>query len=338
MSTSNDNQTIKQTAREWLVRLYADTPDEETKTAFRNWLEQDQAHHQAFLQAETLWNDVGLADLSPDTLSLAEDKNQDKAPEAKSTNRFWPTTIAASVAGFFVATFLTLATQPEGIDYSTKVGEQRTISLTDGSEVTLGAETSMHVVMSSDERLILLKQGQARFDVTHNPQAPFTVDVANTTVKVLGTTFDIRLGENKADVSVMDGNVGVRTTKAGNFASIIHNLVDEPAPLKVLHKGQRVSANFEGKMSPISAFSTQAGSDWTQGRFVYDGAALAEIIKDINRYRSEKISIQNPKIKQLKITTSFNISQADQVLEGLAMTQSLRLEKTPEGVELTDNP
>lgn len=333
MSTSVEQNKINQAAREWLVRLYADSPDDELKADFIAWLESDTAHHAAFINAEALWNESGFAELSEQTLSLATTSSVKHEEQKKQSNYFWPTTLVASIAAIFVSVFLLISTSTEAINYMTAIGEKNSITLSDGSQLTLGADTSINVIISSDERLVILEKGQVRFEVTHNPEAPFTVATANTQVSVLGTTFDVRLGGEIIDVSVREGTVAVMERDTQSFTEALSNLWNEQGQ-QTLKAGEHISADLTGHLNTKTEFSLQGNADWTNGRFVYDGVALSEIIEDINRYRNDKIIIHPTDVKQLKITTSFNINQADQVLEGLALAQSLKLVKTSQGLEI----
>jgi len=76
--------------------------------------------------------------------------------------------------------------------YSTGVGERRTLTLADGSVVTLDARSRIQVKYRDRERLIDLDQGQARFDVAKDPARPFRVSAAGReTVLAFGTQFNV---------------------------------------------------------------------------------------------------------------------------------------------------
>ncbi len=80
-------------------------------------------------------------------------------------------------------------------DHRTAIGERRTIALQDGSEVELGAATAINVSFSTNERRIKLLAGEAFFTVAKDPSRPLIVAAGNGEVKVLGTSFDVKVAD-----------------------------------------------------------------------------------------------------------------------------------------------
>ena len=133
---------------------------------------------------------------------------------------------------------------------------------------------------------------------------------------MLGTTFSVRQGEQSIDVAVLSGEVTVSAAADGRRGE--H---------RELRGGQRVSADTSGALGEIGTVDEQAELGWLEGRLFYDGTPLIEVVHDLNSYRREKIRIVDPELEDLRITTSFRAEQADQVLDGLALTQPLRVEQ-----------
>jgi transmembrane sensor len=71
--------------------------------------------------------------------------------------------------------------------YATGFGEQRVITLADGSVVSLNTESALKVDLSSSRRAITLLKGEAFFRVAHDPSRPFEVLARKATVKAVGT-------------------------------------------------------------------------------------------------------------------------------------------------------
>ncbi len=89
-------------------------------------------------------------------------------------------------------------------------GVKSTISLTDGSKVWLNADSKIQFpkVFTGNTREVYLS-GEAFFEVATNPSRPFIIHLANGTVKVLGTSFNIRAYDNEKiiEASVATGKV-----------------------------------------------------------------------------------------------------------------------------------
>ena len=81
--------------------------------------------------------------------------------------------------------------------------EIRKVRLNDGTFVTLNSNSFLNVpeVFSKNERSVYLS-GEAYFEVAHDKKSPFYVKTNNTTVKVLGTKFNVTAWDEDTDVTV----------------------------------------------------------------------------------------------------------------------------------------
>lgn len=113
---------------------------------------------------------------------------------------------AAACLAIFATPALLLRAQA---DHLTGVSELRTVKLDDGSTVNLNASSAIAVNYAQGQRHIRLLQGTAYFEVTPDPDRPFTVAAGDVETTVLGTGFEVRLGDESADVAVRHGRVRV---------------------------------------------------------------------------------------------------------------------------------
>lgn len=75
--------------------------------------------------------------------------------------------------------------------YGTGIGEQRSITLSDGSIIELNAHSKVRVAFHDRERDLELLEGQALFRVAKNRNRPFVVHAGGTSVRAVGTQFDV---------------------------------------------------------------------------------------------------------------------------------------------------
>jgi transmembrane sensor len=99
--------------------------------------------------------------------------------------------------------------------YSTDIGEQRTLALTDGSTVELNARTKIRVAYTDQTRTIELLEGQALFKVAKDPNRPFVVGSDGTRVRAVGTQFDVYKKSNGTQVTVVEGRVALTVPASG---------------------------------------------------------------------------------------------------------------------------
>jgi transmembrane sensor len=118
--------------------------------------------------------------------------------------------------------------------FQTKVGEQRSVVLADGSRVTLNTASKIEVRLQADHRVVQLLQGEALFEVAHDAQRPFDVHAGHVVVRAVGTQFDIDRRATRTVVTVVEGRVAMLA--AGSRTS---NLRMDAAPARVQSPAHR---------------------------------------------------------------------------------------------------
>ena len=91
--------------------------------------------------------------------------------------------------------------------FATAVGERADHRLSDNSVVHLNADSKIAMRYSPAARDLSLEQGEALFEVTHDPARPFRVAVQAATVTAVGTVFDVDLVDKAVEVRVFKGTV-----------------------------------------------------------------------------------------------------------------------------------
>src|ERR1700728_2382423 len=207
MTTKSDEQ-IKATARDWLLRLSLESPTELERAQCAAWCAEDPRHAAAYRRFESIWLDAAsLEELGP--LATVPSARGSWWRSVRTNFEVHPLRWAAG-AGLTMAIigialwFLLTPTY-----YATQIAEVRDIRLPDGSEVTLGAHSSLSVAFRLHERRVSLTSGIAFFSVTKNPSRPFIVRVGDKEVRVVGTKFEVRRDPTAMRVSVMQGTVEV---------------------------------------------------------------------------------------------------------------------------------
>ena len=97
---------------------------------------------------------------------------------------------------------------------STQVGEVRRLTLDDGSALALNTSSVLQVKFAADERRIVLRQGEASFQVAHDEDRPFVVQAGDVSVRAVGTAFSVRMRQQELEVVVTEGVVEVLVREA----------------------------------------------------------------------------------------------------------------------------
>ena len=118
------------------------------------------------------------------------------------------------------------------------------MTLADGSVVDLAPESELVVRYRSRERLIALNHGEALFHVAKNPGRPFIVQAALTSVRAVGTVFNVERGDQGVSVTVVEGRVAVSQQMAPHAA---HSTAESAASALSLGADEQVSISPAGR-------------------------------------------------------------------------------------------
>ncbi len=207
----------------WTVRLDADDVTFEEQQLFLQWLEADPRNRLAFEEAEDLWS--GLSELPAESAQRLRSyaylpvSRLDWGKITGGIRRFFSglsgfsawavATTAVAVTVLAVGLFYYLS-PPEPVEYQTATGEQKTVTLEDGTEIHLNTKTKIAVRMTKDMRSVSFISGEAFFSVARGPDWPFVIDTGNGEIRVVGTQFDVyKNSSNDVTVSVIKGIVKV---------------------------------------------------------------------------------------------------------------------------------
>lgn len=304
---SGDEDLIDEQAAAWFARLRAENVTGEEKAAFARWLAQDFAHRQAFDEVSMLWGDARLKQV----LSEAETKSTEFSRLKKKT-RPSPRlllAVAASLALLFVFR-VELAVLFQA-DYATKVGEQKTVRLEDGSSVTLNTDSALAVTMQGDQRTIELLKGEAFFDVQPDAGRPFIVHGEHSITHVLGTRFFVHKKGRSDEVKVLSGRVEV--TDGQRWRQSV-----------VLRDGDAVSVDRDGH-GETGRLDTKLTTSWLDGYLVFEDMSLGDVIEQVQRYRNGLVIFKDNSLRELKINGRINLRDSAHILETVEKTLSVKI-------------
>ena len=226
----------------------------------------------------------------------------------------WQVGLAASAIAVGAFAWLLLG-RTSSAEYSTRVGEQLTVALADGSTVLLNTDSDVRVVLSGHLRRIELVRGEALFSVSHDPARPFEVHALRGVTTAVGTQFDVELTRAGAAVSVLEGTV---TVGAGGAATTA-------APVAVT-AGSGVGYTQQGAVSQLRPAEVNRIQGWRSQRIVFNDIALDTALAEYNRYTHVPIVLGNPALGSRHINGVFHIGDEAAFLS--AMEQGLHLKAT----------
>lgn len=209
---------------------------------------------------------------------------------------------------------------------ATAQGEMHTLSMRDGTRLDIGAMTALRMVETSKVRQVFLATGDARFNVTKDPNRPFLVATAFGRVAVIGTTFSISVTPSSMLVAVAEGMVGVRADRHALYGGLPEPLASGDA--LVLKQGDAVAVGDNG-MGPIGQIAPATVGAWREGWLIFNRDDLLTAVTRWNHYTKDIIRVRESDrhaLQNLRITGSFTFADQAAFLEGLPKILAVRVE------------
>lgn len=201
--------------------------------------------------------------------------------------------VALLIAGWFVADYLS---EPIWLNIQTGYGEIKTISLPDGSEVTLNAHSSLHYPASwspGTARQVAL-EGEAFFEVKHGAaDEAFTVNTGEIEVKVLGTRFNVLARRNAPTVSLVDGKVQLREVTSNA------NIILQPGETAQLDATSRQFLVTKGKIAQQTS--------WINRKWIFEKTPFSEVLQRIQDEFGLKYNISDSALLQRRASGEVSI-------------------------------
>jgi len=313
MGTHNQTELL-QLAAQWHTRLAAQDCSARDRANFERWLASDAAHGVAFAAVQATAARVSEAGSTDARLQELADAAFAATASKPALRPAWlskaPLALAAGV--LLLVTALPFIGEIQRVvaptvAYSTAAGETRSVTLSDGSTVSLDVASTIEVRLSEHERAISLTTGRAYFKVAHDASRPFAVTAQNVRTVALGTQFQVQDSRDQVTVTLLEGSVLVSDVAAA-----------QPQWQQRLTPGQqlRIAA---GAAAPERRVVNQAvAASWLRGRHVFEATPLAEAIEEINRYSARKLRLGDPSLAELQIGGNFIAGDSESIAAAIS--------------------
>jgi transmembrane sensor len=340
------NNQIYEEASEWLVEFRTEEADAGARQRFEAWLATSPEHVRAYLELSGIWEVVSAsspADASSIDALIARaravsnvvplvhakpDETRDRESLAAPVprHRLVPRGLWAMVASILIAVVLTGVWRYVQRDtYSTAIGEQRSILLTDGSTIELNARSSVRVRYSKTQRDIELLAGQALFQVAKDKTRPFVVRSNQTRVRAVGTRFDVNQRGRATIVTVVEGTVSVVSGNSGSERDA------------VLEAGEQAIVTSGAPLPPKHADVTTATA-WTERRLIFEATPLDEVAEEFNRNNARQLVVEGAGLEDFHISGAFSSSDPEPLLRFLRAQEGIQIREQRERIIVSRSP
>ncbi|WP_065382876.1 FecR family protein [Hyphomonas sp. ND6WE1B] len=313
MTDKKDEADRRETAALWYTELQDPEVEPEVWNTFLEW-ERDPSNAAAYREIETALGVIDRTSFCGPALRDHPEPGKDREPVFMA--------LAAAAAAFIIGAVVltTPTTKPESTEtsYATAVGARETVTLEDGSEVTLNTNTLLTVSYSSTERLIRLAQGEALFEVEHSDR-PFLVEAGGTVTRALGTEFDVHAEQDRVSVTLIRGSVRVTTSDPGPGAGQAGAMPEESGQEGIVLKpGERLKIT-SGTKPILSTIDPALAGKWREGLLQFDNVTLGDAIAEMNRYSTIKLVIDDETLAAERISGTFPAGKQSEFAESLTL-------------------
>ncbi len=355
--TSRSRAAIAEEAAEWFVAWREASPSKAGKARFAEWLAESPVHVEEYLAIAQIYG--ALPNVDPRSVSdvdafvdntvvalhgssAAVERVGDPAPAVGVPRSGRPWVGWSLAAGFLVAVvsagFFYIGTiRNATIEYTTGLGEQRSILLDDGSMVSLNTESGMAVVYTEEERRITLTHGEALFDVEEDIDRPFWVETGAALIRVTGTQFNVYAQDGSTAVTVIEGTVEVapRASPAARTTTSPEENQGAAGEVAKLEVGdQAVVRSDSVAIAATKIENLEPVTAWTDRRLVFSETPLSEIVNEFNRYNHQRLILDDDTVATLEVSGVFSTHDPESLILFLERIADVDVEHSADGSEI----
>ncbi len=341
-----DRKRAEAEALDWIVALQEAPEDRQVRRRFRQWLAAAPANARAWDESARVY--AGIGETSPvhsehwarsrerhDAVpirSISGAFRRQSPPGPRSdvrraggrVRRPIAAALSAAAAALVIAVALPEATVRWQADAIAGTGEVRTMTLADGSHISLSPGSAVSIDYSAADRRIGLIRGQAWFDVQDDPR-PFHVVARNVETTDIGTAFEVGLTDGAIRVAV--GHGIVRVDDAGTGRTISERLF----------AGQTVSIDPTGKAVQGSAPPELIGA-WRDGRLAVQDRPVSEVVDALRPWYRGMILVRPGVLAGRRVTGIYDLRDTAGAMAALTRAHGGRVTQvTPWLLILSDD-
>ncbi|NWE77189.1 FecR domain-containing protein [Pseudomonas yamanorum] len=290
-------------AADWMVQLQSGSATDEDRRAIAQWQGRSVQHAQAWQRAQAILGDFNTvpAAIAGDTLKRIGRKKPLGRRQALGL------LLAAGPATWLA--YRQLPWQQWTADQHTAIGEQKNLTLPDGTRVLINTGSSLNIAFSDQVRRIELLKGEVLIttakDAAHRA---FIVQTRHGTARALGTRFSVRVGEQASRVAVTEGAV---------------ELLPEHATQGVIVKAGEQGAFGADRVAAVEPLDVSALT-WENGMLLAQHMRLADLLDELGRYRAGVLRCHDS-VANLTVSGAFSLRDTDASLHLLQETLPVKV-------------
>jgi len=284
----------EQSAREaaiWLTQLMSEEASQEDRENWQRWYQSRPENAQAWQQIGAFSSGFSLLNGMAAQQSLSRLDNPQRRRLLKSIAVIGLTGAGGIGAGNSLW-------RPWLADYRTAIGEQKKVTLADGTQLMLNTQTAVNVTSHDDGQRVALLNGEMMVTSPQNAGL-LRLRLPQGELAAHNGRFAVRLGDTQSDIAVYRGRL------------IAHPAVESQSVTVSAGYGLWLNERGYGALHRVPAEPV-----WLQGLIVADDMRLADFLAELGRYRRGYIRCR-PEVANLRLSGVFPLNNTDRILDSL---------------------
>jgi transmembrane sensor len=318
-------------ASDWMARMDADTKLTQQELAeLKQWMNRSPAHRAQLNSLIAFWQEANaLTGLSfpLQHKQSAANRHQPQSQDWQRSGAFAFVVIVAVMLSIHAWWFDSASQNQPRVSgngvYETRVGEQNSITLVDGSVIELNTNSRLQVNYTDQHRAIKLMQGEAFFDVSKDPNRPFEVAAGSGVVRAVGTAFAVHFNQEVLTVTVTEGKVALAAAPPKEQPQAMTTSVGALVAGQSAQFAPLLAQALETSTKTLETKALNQALAWREGLLMFSGESLATVVKEMNRYTALTIEIADPSITDLQVGGQFSVGETENMLENLSISFDL---------------
>jgi transmembrane sensor len=343
---------------ELITRYLDNSATEEEAGMLLEWIKDRKENMDLFVRTRDIWSKTNLltkADTETEFALLRfKHKFVDNRKETKSSGSFIARyrniaaiLIIVVLSGVLLLKFLNDYKRQSEIVYNETVvpaGQKGRLILSDGTKISLNSGTRIKYPSNFDQKTRdVYLQGEAYFEVAHNKSKPFFVHSGKMTVKVLGTSFNVKSypEENKIETTLVSGSVEIFETKQNQSNKIstlqpnqqaVYDKTNGKVSIKEFENNQLSETKIQPKQIVSQTLKVTKTSprietiiEWKDQKLIFEDETLDQMAQKLTRWYGKSVHIGSEGLKFNRYSGKFIYNETIyQVLEVISLTTDIK--------------
>ncbi len=220
-------------------------------------------------------------------------------------------------------------------------GIKKEVTLPDGTHIWLNADSKLSYAANfgKDVDRAVKLEGEAYFDVAKDKKRPFTITTDKITVKVLGTSFNVRAypNDSEAEATLISGEIELTVNDRPHEKILMKpsekvQVVDciKSADKDSGKHGQERTLTLKiSNLKPVSIENKEyiAETGWIENKLIFRNETLGKIVPQLERWYGIEIKVLNSEILENRYTLTITNEDINQLLTAMKLAKPFNYEQ-----------